>query len=246
MIPALIMIPTRLASSRLPRKPLADIGGKPMILHVMEQALKTNIGPVVIASGDHEISEIVRGAGGNVIDTDPDLSSGSDRIYNALKQLKEYDHIERIINLQGDLPLIDPKDIHKSFIPLQDQDIDIGTLIAPINHDFEKKISSVVKVACSFRPDALFARALYFSRATIPWGEGELWHHVGVYAYKRKSLEHFVHLPPSYLEKREKLEQLRALEAGMKIGCAIIDRAPLGVDTLSDLERVRNILDKRD
>ena len=133
MKPALILIPTRLASTRLPRKPLVDIGGKPMIVRVMEQALKTKIGPVVVASGDREISEIVRENGGRAIDTDPNLLSGSDRIYQALSLLQEYDHIDTIINVQGDLPLIDPSDIGKSLIPLKYSGIDIGTLIAPVD-----------------------------------------------------------------------------------------------------------------
>lgn len=239
MKPALILIPTRLASTRLPRKPLVDIGGKPMIVRVMEQALKTKIGPVVVASGDREISEIVRENGGRAIDTDPNLLSGSDRIYQALSLLQEYDHIDTIINVQGDLPLIDPSDIGKSLIPLKYSGIDIGTLIAPVKNEFEKTAFSVVKVACSFSEDLLFAKALYFSRATIPWGKGPLWHHVGIYAYTRKSLNCFINLPQSLLEKREKLEQLRALEAGMNIGCAVIDEAPLGIDTPDDLERIR-------
>ena len=138
MKPALILIPTRLASTRLPRKPLVDIGGKPMIVRVMEQALKTKIGPVVVASGDREISEIVRENGGRAIDTDPNLLSGSDRIYQALSLLQEYDHIDTIINVQGDLPLIDPSDIGKSLIPLKYSGIDIGTLIAPVKNEFEK------------------------------------------------------------------------------------------------------------
>lgn len=239
---ALIIIPTRLASTRLPNKPLADINGKPMILHVVEQARKANIGPVIVASGDNEISQIVRQAGGMVIDTNPELYSGSDRVYEALCQLKEYQTIDKIINVQGDLPLINPDDIRKSLIALTDPEIDIGTLIAPIKTDFEKKASSVVKVACSFKDNSLFAKALYFSRATVPWGEGDLWHHVGIYAYRRTSLQRFVSLPVSFLEKREKLEQLRALEAGMTIGCAVIDQAPFGVDTQADLERVRKMI----
>lgn len=245
-MPALIIIPSRLASTRLPNKPLAEIAGKPMILHVMEQAIKADIGPVVIASGDAEISQVVRQAGGKVIDTDPDLSSGSDRIYQALTLLHEYNHIDTIINVQGDLPLIHPKDIHKTLFSLQDTTIDIGTLIAPIHNDFEKNASSVVKVACTFGSNPLLGRALYFSRATIPWGAGTLWHHVGIYAYRRHSLERFVKLPPSELEKCEKLEQLRALEAGMTIGCSVIDRAPLGVDTPTDLEYVRTIINELD
>lgn len=242
---ALILIPSRLASTRLPNKPLADIAGKPMILHVMEQAEKAGIGPVIIASGDSEISAVVRNAGGKVVDTDPDLASGSDRIYQALSRLESYQDTEIILNVQGDLPLIRPEDIARAMLPLTDASIDIGTLIAPVKTEFERTASSVVKVACSFQQGKDFANALYFSRASIPWGEGELWHHVGIYAYRRKALERFVALPPSALEQREKLEQLRALEAGMKIGCARIEQAPLGVDTADDLERVRQKMQRR-
>lgn len=238
----LIFIPTRLASTRLPNKPLADIAGKPMILHVMEQATKANIGPVIVASGDDQISEVVKRAGGKVIDTDPDLPSGSDRVYQALNRINDYHDIDIIINLQGDLPLVRPEDIQHAILPLTDPTIDIGTLIAPITTEQERELASVVKVACTFQKNSLFGRALYFSRASIPWGEGVLWHHVGIYAYRRNILKRFMALPPSELEKREKLEQLRALEAGMTIGCAVIDRAPFGVDTPEDLAYARQVM----
>lgn len=237
---ALIIIPARLASTRLPNKPLAEIAGKPMILHVLERAIQAGIGPVVVAAADEEIAEVVLRSGGKVVMTDPNLPSGSDRVYAALQQLsKEYDH-DIIINLQGDLPLVDPKDICRVLQPLENPSIDIATLIAPICSDFEKTASSVVKVACAFSGNGKLGRALYFSRATIPWGEGSLWHHVGIYAYRKASLERFIGLPESPLEKREKLEQLRALEADMKIGCAVIEQAPFGVDTPEDLERARS------
>ncbi|EUK18757.1 3-deoxy-manno-octulosonate cytidylyltransferase [Commensalibacter papalotli (ex Servin-Garciduenas et al. 2014)] len=239
---ALIIIPARLASTRLPNKPLADIYGKPMIVHVMEQAQKANIGPVIVASGDKEITDIITQAGGRVIDTDPDLPSGSDRVYQAFLKVENHQDYDVIINLQGDLPLINPDDIRQSLRPLSDSTVDIATLIAPIKTDFERNAPSVVKVACSFKDQDTIGKALYFSRALIPSGEGPLWHHVGIYAYRKAALERFISLPASYLESREKLEQLRALEAGMSIGCATIQDAPFGVDTPEDLENVRKII----
>ncbi|MDI2090269.1 3-deoxy-manno-octulosonate cytidylyltransferase [Commensalibacter oyaizuii] len=240
---ALIIIPARLASVRLPNKPLADINGKAMIVRVMEQAQKANIGRVIVASGDPEISAVIRSVGGEAIDTNPKLPSGSDRVYDALCQLDNHEEYETIINLQGDLPLISPQDILQSLLPLNNPTVDIATLIAPIQSEQEKNASSVVKVACSFYKDSTtLAKALYFSRSPIPWGEGILWHHVGIYAYRKTALKQFITLPASPLEQREKLEQLRALEAGMTIGCATISHAPLGVDTPQDLDNVRTII----
>lgn len=239
---ALIIIPARLASTRLPNKPLANINGKPMIVHVMEQAQKANIGPVIVASGDKEIADAIIQAGGRVIDTDPNLPSGSDRVYQAFLQIENHQDYDVIINLQGDLPLIDPYDIRRSLQPLSDSSVDIATLIAPVKTDFERNAPSVVKVACSFKDEDTIGKALYFSRAPIPSGDGPLWHHVGIYAYRKAALEHFISLPESYLERREKLEQLRALEAGMSISCATIKDAPYGVDTPEDLENVRKIV----
>lgn len=239
---ALIIIPARLAATRLPNKPLADIHGKPMIVHVMEQAQKAKVGPVIVASGDAEITETIKKAGGRVIDTDPNLPSGSDRVYQAFLQVENHEDYDVIINLQGDLPLINPQDICKSLRPLSDPSVDIATLVAPVKTEFERNAPSVVKVACSFSNDAEIAKALYFSRCPIPYGDGPLWHHVGIYAYRKAALERFISLPTSFLENREKLEQLRALEAGMRIGCARIDEAPFGVDTPDDLENVRRII----
>ncbi|CAK7193091.1 3-deoxy-manno-octulosonate cytidylyltransferase [Commensalibacter sp. Nvir] len=238
----LIIIPTRLASTRLPGKALANIAGKPMIIRVYEQALRANIGDVIVASGDKEISEVVRKFGGYSIDTDPKLASGSDRVYQALTQIKNIENYQTIINLQGDLPLINPEDISQVLVPLMDDSIDMATLISPIRTEFEKTAPSVVKVACSFIKDKPYARAMYFSRSLIPWGEGMYWHHIGVYAYRLKTLKTFVQLPVSPLEQRENLEQLRALEAGMVIGCACIKKPPFGVDTAEDLQRVREAL----
>lgn len=244
----LIMIPSRLASTRLPQKALADIGGKPMIAHVAMQAIKADLGPVIIAAGDQEIIDAVENIK-NVIPvlTDPALESGSDRIYAALLAYDRQAHYDVIINLQGDLPLIKPDMIEKSLLPLSQKqhkiEFDIGTLIAPIKKEVEKEAASVVKAICSFPSEnpknGEIGRALYFSRAPAPWGEGQNWHHIGLYAWQRHALEHFVHLSPSPLEKREKLEQLRALEAGMSTGCAVVDEAPLSVDVEDDLNHVR-------
>ncbi|MDI2113745.1 3-deoxy-manno-octulosonate cytidylyltransferase [Commensalibacter nepenthis] len=239
---ALIIIPARLAATRLPNKPLADIHGKPMIVRVMEQAQKAKIGPVIVASGDMEITEAVKKAGGTAIDTDPNLPSGSDRVHQAFLQVKNHQDFDVIINLQGDLPLINPKDVRRSLLPLADQSVDIATLIAPVKTEFERNALSVVKVACNFQEKTEIAKALYFSRCPIPYGDGPLWHHVGIYAYRKIALERFISLPTSYLENREKLEQLRALEAGMTIGCATIEAAPFGVDTPEDLENVKRIV----
>ncbi|CAI3927358.1 CMP-2-keto-3-deoxyoctulosonic acid synthetase (KdsB) (PDB:1VH1) [Commensalibacter communis] len=239
---ALIIIPARLAATRLPNKPLADIHGKPMIVRVMEQAQKADIGPVIVASGDREITETIKKAGGAVIETDPNLPSGSDRVYQAFLQVKNHQDFDVIINLQGDLPLIDPKDIRQSTLPLSDQSVNIATLIAPVKTEAERNAPSVVKVACSFDENAKIAKALYFSRCPIPYGDGPLWHHVGIYAYRKAALKQFISMPTSSLENREKLEQLRALEAGMTIGCATIEAAPFGVDTPEDLDNVRRIV----
>ena len=233
----IILIPARLGSTRLPGKVLADIGGKPMILHVLERALQAGLGPVAVACGEPEIARHVRAHGGIAVLTDPDLPSGSDRIFAALEELDPTGQYDAIINLQGDLPQIPPAYLQAVLQPLA-QGYDIGTLVAPITSAAEAAAPSVVKCACAFG-DGAIAPALYFSRSPIPSGHGPLWHHIGVYAYRRAALTTFVSLPPSPLEQREKLEQLRALEAGLRIGVARVDHAPYGVDTPEDLERAR-------
>lgn len=244
MTTPLIIIPARMASTRLPGKPLASIAGLPMILHVAERASRARAGRVIVAAGDPEIASVVSRAGYEAVLTDPDLPSGSDRVHAAAQQLDPHGESRIIINLQGDLPGLDPETLRAALRPLEDPAIDIGTLVAPIRTDTEARTDSVVKVACAFAPaTAQTARALYFSRQPIPWGSGPLWHHVGVYAWRRTALARFVSLPESPLEKREKLEQLRALEAGMTIGCARIAEAPFGVDTPEDLDRARRILE---
>lgn len=243
MTSPIVIIPARMASSRLPGKPLADIAGRPMIVHVLERALAADVGRVVVAAAEPEIVDAVREAGGEAVLTEPDLPSGSDRVHAALRQLDPSGRHDVIVNLQGDLPGLDPQTLRASLLPLDDPTVAIGTLVAPIRDEIEAQTDSVVKVACAFASEsARTARALYFSRSRIPWGDGPLWHHIGVYAWRRAALERFVSLPEAPLEKRERLEQLRALEAGMSIGCARVAEAPFGVDTPADLERARRIL----
>lgn len=232
------MIPARLASIRLPGKPLADIAGAPMIVHVLRRAEEAAIGPVAVACAETSIADAVRAAGGTAILTDPDLPSGSDRIHAALAAADPDGRHAIVINLQGDLPGIEPAALRALLAVLDDPAYDIATLVAPIASEDEANAPSVVKAACGFEAGDV-APALYFSRHRIPSGEGPLWHHVGVYAYRREALERFVTAAPSPLERREKLEQLRALELGLRIGAARIARAPFGVDTPEDLERAR-------
>ncbi|MCP1230781.1 3-deoxy-manno-octulosonate cytidylyltransferase [Acetobacter indonesiensis] len=239
MVSPLVIIPARMASTRLPGKPLADIAGKPMIVRVMEAAMKADIGPVAVAAADQAICDVILHAGGTAILTDPNLPSGSDRVWQAAQKLDADGHHDIIINLQGDLPTFPPEHLHAVMRVMQGASFDVGTLVAPVLSEDEKQAESVVKVACHFSSAADCAPALYFSRNAIPWGEGPIWHHVGVYGWRRNALKKFVSLPESGLEKREKLEQLRALEAGMRIGCTQIASAPFGVDTPADLERAR-------
>ena len=241
MADALILIPARMAATRLPGKPLADIGGEPMILHVLRRALAAAIGPVAVATDSAEIAAIVDKAGATAVMTRPDHASGSDRIFEALGRLDSQSRAKVIVNLQGDLPTIEPDVIRAALIPLADPAVDIATLAAEIKVAAERVDPNVVKVVGTpVGPSRL--RALYFTRATAPFGEGPLYHHIGLYAYRRAALERFVALPPSPLECREKLEQLRALEAGMRIDAAIVDTVPLGVDTPEDLEKARAML----
>lgn len=238
---ALILIPARLAATRLPGKPLADINGTPMIVHVARRAAEAGLGRVVVATDSAEVAKAVESAGFEVAMTRADHQSGSDRIFEALSALDPAGEVETIVNLQGDLPTIDPASIHAALLPLADPAVDIATLGVEITREEEKTNPSVVKIVGS-PLSATRLRALYFTRATAPWGEGPLYHHVGIYAYRRAALARFVSLPQSALERREKLEQLRALEAGMRIDAAIVDTVPLGVDTPDDLERARALL----
>jgi 3-deoxy-manno-octulosonate cytidylyltransferase (CMP-KDO synthetase) len=239
----LVLIPARLASTRLPRKPLLDIGGLPMIVHVLRQAEAAKIGRVAVATDSPEIAAAVTAHGGEAVMTRADHPSGSDRIYEALGTLDPEARAEIVINLQGDFPTILPGDIGSVLAPLVDPAVDIATLAAQIHIEEEDTNPNVVKMVGSVVSGRRM-RALYFTRATAPWGEGPRYHHIGLYAYRRKALERFVRLPPSALETQEKLEQLRALEAGMRIDAMIVDKVPRGVDTPPDLETARQMLAK--
>jgi 3-deoxy-manno-octulosonate cytidylyltransferase (CMP-KDO synthetase) len=238
----IVVIPARMASTRLPGKPLAEINGRPMILHMLDRGREADIGPVAVACGDQQIADTVRAAGGRAILTDPALPSGSDRVHAALAELDPSGRHDVVVNLQGDFPTLDPAGLRLVITPLADPDVDIGTLVVPIRDEIEATTVSFVKAACAFAPGETIAPALYFSRQAIPWGLGPRWHHVGIYAYRRTALDRYVALPPSPLEQRENLEQLRALENGMRIACARIEHGPFGVDTAEDLERAREIL----
>jgi len=238
----IIIIPARLAATRLPGKPLADISGAPMVVHVLRRAHAAGIGRVAVACGDAAIADAVHAAGGTAVLTDPALPSGSDRVWAALLALDPDGAHDVVINLQGDLPTLPPALLHSVLTPLADPLADIATLVAPITDDAEAAAPSVVKTVCAFADGAATAPALYFSRAAVPSGAGPLWHHIGIYAYRRAALGRFVALPPSPLELREKLEQLRALEAGMRIAVARVAEAPFGVDTPDDLARARAAL----
>jgi len=240
----LILIPARMAATRLPNKPLLDIAGLPMIVHVLRRAEAAGVGPVVVATDAEEIAAVVEKAGGRAVMTRADHPSGSDRIFEALGKSDPQGRAKLIVNVQGDLPTLEPADLKASLLPLKDDVVDIATLAAEIVKPEERTNPNVVKVIGSpVGPGRL--RALYFTRATAPSGDGPLYHHIGLYAYRRAALAKFVTLPPSPLEKREKLEQLRALEAGMRIDVAIVKSVPLGVDTPHDLDAARAMLKGR-
>jgi 3-deoxy-manno-octulosonate cytidylyltransferase (CMP-KDO synthetase) len=231
---SIIIIPARLASTRLPNKPLLDIAGKPMIIRVVEQAQKSGVGEVVVACGDQQIFDLVEAHSFSAVMTDPNLASGSDRVYAAYKQLN-LKH-EFIINLQGDLPTVSPELIIKINDDLISSKADIATAAAKITDTEEKHNPNVAKAVIGFN-----MRALYFTRSACPWGEGDLYHHIGIYGYKKEALERYVNFPPSPLEKRERLEQLRALENGLSISVSVVDSIPIGVDTKEDLEAARKV-----
>lgn len=236
-----ILIPARMASTRLPGKPLADIGGKPMIVRVAECAAASKAGRVVVCTDTKSVADAVAAHGFEAVMTREDHQSGSDRIFEALGKVDRDGRHDVVINVQGDLPTIDPHIIRASLQPIGDMNVDIATLGAVISREEERADENVVKIVGSeIAPNHL--RALYFTRASAPWGEGPLYHHIGLYAYRRTALERFVALGPSPLEKRERLEQLRALEAGMRIDAVIVETVPLGVDTPQDLERARQIV----
>jgi 3-deoxy-manno-octulosonate cytidylyltransferase (CMP-KDO synthetase) len=237
----IVLIPARMAATRLPDKPMADIHGTPMIVHVWRRAMEAAIGEVVVATDSPVIAEAVTKAGGRVQMTRGDHPSGSDRIHEAVSTLDPTGAHDVVVNVQGDLPTIDPATIRAALIPLMDPAVDLATLVAEITRAEERTAPQVVKMVGSELAPGRF-RCLYFTRATAPWGEGPLWHHIGLYAWRRAALARFVALPPSGLEKREKLEQLRELEAGMRIEAVAVETVPLGVDTPEDLERARAML----
>ena len=239
----LVLIPARMAASRLPGKPLLDIGGLPMIVHVLRRAEAAKIGRVAVATDTPEIATAVTSHGGEAVMTRADHPSGSDRIYEALSKLDPGREAEIVINLQGDFPTILPDNIRSVLAPLADPAVDIATLAAQIHTEEESTNPNVVKAVGSQVGERRL-RALYFTRATAPWGDGPRYHHIGLYAYRRAALERFVALPPSTLEMQEKLEQLRAIEAGMRIDASIVATVPRGVDTPADLETARQILAK--
>ena len=237
----LVLIPARMASTRLPGKPLADIAGLPMIVQVMHRGLEAKVGHVVVATDSTDIQKTVEEHGGEAIMTRSDHVSGSDRIWEALENIDPIGKFQTIVNVQGDLPTIDAGSIQASLIPLANQAVDLSTLATEIVANEERTNPNVVKLVGTPAADNTL-RALYFTRATAPYGDGPLYHHIGLYAWRRKTLQRFVSLPPSALELREKLEQLRALEDGMRIDAALVDTVPLGVDTPADLERARAAL----
>jgi 3-deoxy-manno-octulosonate cytidylyltransferase (CMP-KDO synthetase) len=237
----IVLIPARMASTRLPGKPLADICGRPMIVHVADRAAEAKIGEVVVATDSEAIATAIEKAGYRAVMTRSDHMSGSDRIFEALNIVDPRGRAGIVVNVQGDLPTVSPADIRASLTPLADRDVDIATLTAVIRREEERDNPNVVKIVGAPIDDKRL-RALYFTRATAPWGEGPLYHHIGLYAYRRSALERFVGLKPSTLERREKLEQLRALEAGMRIDAVVVASVPLGVDTPDDLDIARAIL----
>ncbi|WP_288431524.1 3-deoxy-manno-octulosonate cytidylyltransferase [uncultured Agrobacterium sp.] len=241
---AIVLIPARMASTRLPGKPLADICGKPMIVQVALRAREAGAERIVVAVDNEQVFDAVKNAGFDVTMTREDHQSGSDRIYEALQKADPNGTAEFIINVQGDLPTIEPETIRASLRPMEDPSVDIATLTVPITDEEEKTDPSIVKIVGSPLSDTRL-RALYFTRATAPYGNGPLYHHIGLYTYRRAALEKFVSLKPSVLEKRESLEQLRAVEAGMRIDAEIVNSVPLGVDTQPQLETARKIISSR-
>ena len=234
----IILIPARMAATRLPGKPLADIGGEPMIVRVMRLAISADIGPVIVAAGDPEIVEVVEAAGGRAVLTDPDLPSGSDRILAALAEVDPRLMYDAVINLQGDMPFVSKDTIAACASLLHDSDGDIATVVAPEASAADRANPDVVKAILAMEADGKSGRALYFTRGTL-YGDAPVWRHIGIYGYRREALAAFHAAPPSALEQREKLEQLRALELGMTIWAAVTDEAPISVDNPADLDAAR-------
>jgi 3-deoxy-manno-octulosonate cytidylyltransferase (CMP-KDO synthetase) len=238
----IVVIPARMASMRLPGKPLADIAGEPMIVRVWRRAMAAKVGPVVVAAAEREIVAAIEKAGGVGVLTDPALASGTDRVFAAVEKIDPEQRHHIVVNLQGDLPALDPGAVHVVADALKATGADIATLAAEIDDPADYDNPSVVKPIVVWDVTGRRGRALYFTRARAPAGDGPLFHHIGIYAFQRPSLSRFVKLAPSPLEKREKLEQLRALEAGMTIAVARVDEVPLSVDTPADLEKARALI----
>jgi len=235
----LIVIPSRIGASRLPRKPLADIAGEPMVVHVWRNAVAADVGDVVVATDSLDIAVAVENAGGKSVMTLSDHPSGSDRVFEAANSVDPGGKIDIIVNVQGDQPVLEPSLIRDCVAPLSDPAVDIATVAAELTDPSQVIEPSVVKMIGTPAGNAGTFRALYFTRAAAPFGPGPLYQHIGLYAYRRDALAQFVKLPPSPLEIREKLEQLRALEAGMRIDVKQVASVPMSVDTPDDLERVR-------
>lgn len=238
----IIIIPSRLGSTRLPNKPLADINGLPMIVHVWRRAKESKVAPVYVACDHESIADAVVKHGGNAVLTKPEHPSGSDRIWEAYNKIPDHDYYNVIINVQGDEPCLNPQLIRTAYDLLKNPDVDIATLASPIHDEKRRLLSQIVKPALDMSEGGKQGRALYFSRQPIPSGEGMIYQHIGLYVYRRQALEKFVASPPSAIELREKLEQLRALALGMRIEVGIVDKAPHGVDTPEDLEEARKVL----
>ena len=239
----IVVIPARLQSTRLPNKPLADIDGKTMIERVWQQCVQANCGPVLVAAAESEIADVITACGGDAILTDPALPSGSDRVWAAVSEYDPSGQYNAIVNVQGDLPILPPDYVQKSLVPLHNPDVHIGTLVSPIHTDVDKNNDSIVKAFTEFEDGQTTSRALTFTRSPAPWGEGANYYHIGIYAFRRDALKQFVGASPTPLEKREKLEQLRALEMGMRIDVGLVDGVPMSVDTPDDLEKVRAVLE---
>lgn len=241
----IVVIPARLAATRLPNKPLAPVAGAPMIVQVWRRAVEADVGPVVVAAGDAEIVHAIEAVGGQAVATDPALPSGSDRVMAALAALDPARRHDAVVNLQGDLPTIYPGALRAALGTLADPEVDIGTLVVEITDPAEIDDPNVVKAVLEIAPGDRSGRALSFTRASAPWGAGPRFHHVGIYAYRRAALEAFVGWPAGVLERRERLEQLRALSRGLRIDAAVVDAAPIGVDTADDLARADALLRAR-
>ena len=240
----IVVIPARMASVRLPGKPMADICGLPMIVQVWKRAVEANVGKVLVAVAENEIAEVIRSHGGDAIATDPALPSGSDRIAAALKLRDIHEKFEYVVNLQGDLPTIDPLAVRRCLAGLTNASVDIATIAARIDNETDVQNPNVVKAIAPLSNEREVAYARDFVREVGPEHEAPFWHHIGVYAYRRQALERFVGLPVSTREARRKLEQMRALDNDMRMAVVRVDSVPLGVDAPADLEAARVILRK--